>query len=309
MMFPAGRLPRRKTVRRVETSAYIGDKTSQVGWGEAKMRIALVQMSMDESVQSNLEKTVAGMTEAAGNGAELVCFPEIQFSPFFPQFPRGDASRYAMGIDHAIVGALQQACRELGVVAIPNLYLEEGGKRYDASPVFDSNGAILGVSKMVHILQALLFYEQDYYGPSDAGFEVYDTSVGRIGVVICFDRHYPESVRTCALKGATLMVIPTANTKGEPLEFYEWELRVAAAQSGVFIAMCNRVGVEGEMDFCGESIVVDPSGGVVAKADDTEQILYAEIDFDLIEKSRAARPYLKLRRPEFCALHTAESEA
>jgi predicted amidohydrolase len=273
------------------------------------MRIALVQTSMDESMQSNLDKTLAGMAKAAENGADLVCFPQIQFSPFFPQFRGGDASRYAMEIDHPVVQAIQQACGELGLVAIPNLYLEEGGKRYDACPVIESSGDILGVSKMVHILQAPLFYEQDYYTPSDTGFQVYDTSAGRIGVVICFDRHYPESVRACALKGAKLIVIPTANTKGEALEFFEWELRVAARQSGVFMAMCNRVGVEGEMDFCGESLVVDPSGGVVAKADDTEQILHAEIDLDLIEKSRAARPYLKLRRPEFCALHAADTEA
>jgi predicted amidohydrolase len=273
------------------------------------MRIALVQMSMEESMRSNLEKTVAAMTEAAGNGAVVVCFPQIQFSPFFPQFPGGEASRYAVEIDHPMVQAMQQVCKELGVVAVPNLYLEQGGRRYDASPVVDSNGAILGVSKMVHVLQAPFFYEQDYYTPSDSGFQVYDTSAGRIGVVICFDRHYPESIRACALKGAELIVIPTANTKGEPLEFFEWELRVASRQSGVFIAMCNRVGVEGEMHFCGESIVVDPSGSVVAKADDSEQILYAEIDLDLIEKSRAERPYLKLRRPEFCALRAADSEA
>lgn len=264
--------------------------------------IALVQMSMEESVRANLDKAVAALSDATGNGAELVCFPEIQFSPFFPQFSGGDASRYAMEIDHPMVQVMQQACRELGVVAVPNLYLEEGGKRYDACPVIDSNGAILGVSKMVHIVQAPFFYEQDYYAPSDSGFQVYDTSAGRIGVVICFDRHYPESVRACALKGAELMVIPTANTMGEPLDLFEWELRVAARQSGVFIAMCNRVGVEREMDFCGESVVADPTGGVVAKADDREQILYAEIDLDLIEKSREARPYLKLRRAEFCAL-------
>jgi predicted amidohydrolase len=273
------------------------------------MRVALVQMSMDENMQSNAEKTLAAMAEAAGNGVDLVCFPQIQFSPFFPQFPGGDASRYAMEIDHPMVRTMQEACKDLGLVAIPNLYLEEGGKRYDACPVIDSSGYILGVSKMVHILQAPLFYEQDYYTPSDAGFQVYDTSVGRIGVVICFDRHYPESVRACALKGAKLIVIPTANTKGEPLELFEWELRVAARQSGVFMAMCNRVGVEGEMDFCGESLVVNPAGGVVAKADDSEQILYAEIDIDLIEKSRAARPYLKLRRAEFCTLHAANTEA
>jgi N-carbamoylputrescine amidase len=155
---------------------------------------------------------------------------------------------------------------------------------------------------MVHIVQMPQFYEQDYYTPSDSGFQVYETSKGRVGVVICFDRHYPESIRSCALKGAQLVVIPTANVKGEPLEFFEWELKVAAVQSGLFIAMCNRVGLEHEMDFCGQSVLVDPNGVVVARADDTEQILYAAVDLGLIPKAREARPYLRLRRPEFCRL-------
>ena len=101
---------------------------------------------------------------------------------------------------------------------------------------------------------------------------------------------------------AQLIIIPTANTKGEPLEKFEWELRIPAMQNSVFIAMCNRVGVEHDMHFCGESIVVDPNGDVLAKADDTEQILYADIDFGVIHKGRQARPYLELRRPELYAL-------
>ena len=192
-------------------------------------------------------------------------------------------------------------------MAISNLYLEEDGKRYDASPVIERDGTILGVSKMIHIVQAPCFYEQDYYTASDSGFQVYHTSAGRVGVVICFDRHYPESVRTCALKAAQLIVIPTANVKGEPLEFFEWELRVAAAQNSLFIAMCNRVGLEHEMHFCGHSMVVDPSGDAVARADDTEQILYADVDLDLMGKAREARPYLKLRRPEFCRLDSDDA--
>ena len=151
---------------------------------------------------------------------------------------------------------------------------------------------------MVHIVQVPYCYEQDYYAPSNSGFIVYHTSAGKVGVVICFDRHYPESIRTCVLKGADLIVIPTANYKDEPLELYEWELRVPAMQNGVFIAMCNRVGPEGEKHFCGESMVVDPDGEVLEKADDTEQILYADIDFERVHKSREVRPYLRLMRPE-----------
>lgn len=128
---------------------------------------------------------------------------------------------------------------------------------------------------------------------------MFETEFGKIGIVVCFDRHYPESIRTEALKGANLILIPIVNTKAEPSEMFEWELRVQAFQSSVAIAMCNRVGVEGEMFFSGESIVVDENGNVIKKADDTEQILYAEIDLEKLEKVRAQRPYTQLRRTEF----------
>lgn len=261
------------------------------------MKIALVQLMATRSVEENLIKTIQSMREAARNGARLVCFPELQFTPFFPQFPKTDASPYTMSMDTQVIKTIQQTTNELALVTIPNLYLQIDEYRYDASPVFNSDGKILGISKMVHVVQAPFFYEQNYYTPSDTGFLVYETTAGRVGVVICFDRHYPESVRTCTLKGAQIIVIPTANTKDEPLEKYEWEVRIAAMQNNVFIAMCNRVGVEHDMRFCGESIVVDPNGDVVAKADDTEQILYADLDFAVIEKSRIQRPYLDLRRP------------
>ena len=110
---------------------------------------------------------------------------------------------------------------------------------------------------MVHIAQAEQFYEQDYYTPSDEGFKVFDTEFGKIGIVVCFDRHYPESIRTEVLRGADLILIPTVNTKAEPSLMFEWELRVQAFQNSVILAMCNRVGPEGNMCFSGESIVVD----------------------------------------------------
>ncbi len=262
------------------------------------MKIALVQPALSESMDENLNKALISMDEAAAKGAELVCFPEIQFSPFFPQYPGLDVSRYAIPIDHEIVKRIREKCCSLGLVGIPNFYLQEGEHRYDASPVIDADGTLLGISKMVHIVQAPSFFEGDYYTHSDSGFQVYDTAIGKVGVVICFDRHFPESIRSCSLKGTQLIVIPTANTKGEPLEMFEWELRVSAMQNGIYIAMCNRVGIEGEMDFCGQSIVVDPNGDVVVKADDREQILYAELDFEKVGQAQQDRPYLALRRPE-----------
>ena len=128
---------------------------------------------------------------------------------------------------------------------------------------------------------------------------MFDTNFGKIGIVVCFDRHYPESIRTEALMGADLILIPTVNTKSEPSEMFEWELRVQAFQNSVMVAMCNRVGREGEMDFSGESIVVDANGNVVAKAGDQEQILYADIDLSESGKIRRSRPYTSLRRNEW----------
>jgi predicted amidohydrolase len=151
---------------------------------------------------------------------------------------------------------------------------------------------------MVHIAQAEQFYEQDYYAPSDTGFQVFHTEWGKIGIVVCFDRHYPESIRTESLMGAELILIPTVNTKSEPLEMFQWEVRVQAFQNSVAIAMCNRVGTEGQMEFAGESIVTDANGNVVTMADDTEQLLMAEIDLQEASEIRSKKPYTTLRRTE-----------
>ena len=204
----------------------------------------------------------------------------------------------AIGIDDPIVKRFQQKCKALNIMAVPNIYLKEGENHFDASMPIDAKGEILGVSKMVHIVQTKGFFEQDYYTPSDTGFIVYDTPLCKLGIVICFDRHFPESIRTCVLKGAELVIIPTVNTKGEDLEMFEWELRVQAMQNSVFIAMCNRVGIEGEMDFCGESIIIDPTGNVIKKADDSEQLIFADLEINQISKIRKTRQYLNLRRPE-----------
>lgn len=140
---------------------------------------------------------------------------------------------------------------------------------------------------------------KDYYTPSDDGFKVFDTPWGKIGIIICYDRHLPESIRTCTLKGADLILIPTANTKAEPMELFEWEIRVQAMQNQVFIAMCNRVGTEGAMEFAGESLVVSPKGDILVKADDQEQLISCDIHLPDAAALRKQVPYLSTRRPEW----------
>lgn len=262
------------------------------------MKIAMCQMAMGDSPKENLDKSVAALNQSAAAGADIILYPEIQLSHFFPQYQGRDASKHAVTIDGEEVAVFRRACKQAGLIAVPNFYLQENGRYYDTSIFIGADGEVIGKQKMVHIAQAEQFYEQDYYSPSDEGFLVFDTPHGRIGAVICFDRHYPESIRTEALMGADLILIPTANTKAEPSEMFIWELRVQAFQSSVAVAMCNRVGKEDEMDFSGESVAIDASGNVLALGGDGEEIVYAELDLKQSARIRNSRPYTQLRRPE-----------
>ncbi len=263
------------------------------------MKIALCQMKNEGTLRENLQKSIRAMEEAVAQKADLILFPEVQLTEFFPQYPGQDVKQYRVELDSEIVKEFCRASKEYHIMAVPNIFLYENGKTYDASLLIQKDGSIAGVQKMVHVAQAEQFYEQDYYTPSDDGFHVFDTEFGKIGLVICFDRHYPESIRTESLMGADLILIPTVNTKSEPSEMFAWELRVQAFHNSVAVAMCNRVGKEGDMDFSGESIVVDANGDVLDMADDTEQILYAEIDLAKSCEIRNRRPYTTLRKTEW----------
>lgn len=268
------------------------------------MKLAMAQVSMDLDMDTNYHKTLDFIKKA--QGSDLLFFPEIQWTPFFPQYEKKDLKTclnkniedFCLTLEDSRVSKMKELCKEYDMYLSPNLYIEQNNKRYDMSLMINSKGELDGVSKMVHILNAKNFYEKYYYTPSEDGFKVFDTPFGKVGIVICFDRHLPESVRTCALKGAELIIIPTANTKDEPLEMFEWELRVQAYHNNVFIAMCNRVGKEGSMDFAGESIVIDCDGNVVSKSDDKEQLITVDIDLSKCKESRKNRPYITLHRPE-----------
>ena len=262
------------------------------------MRIALAQMKMDPSIEANFRKTLKLIRSAAIKEADLIVFPEIQLTPFFPQSKDLDVSSYVMDYSNPYFKGIKEACREYGVLAVPNLYIEENGKRYDMSILIGDDGNIIGRQKMVHIAQCEHFYEQSYYEPSEEGFFVFETRLGKIGIVVCFDRHYPESIRTESLRGADLIVIPTANTTNEPSELFLWEVRVQAFQNSVNIAMCNRTGVEDQMEFSGESVVCDYNGNLVAQAGSEEELLIADIDIEGASETRMRKPYTSLRRTE-----------
>lgn len=168
------------------------------------MKLALAQMSMQACMEDNLKKTFAFCEKAAGS--DLLFFSEIQLSPFFPQYEKQEVSQYCLTKDSAEIAALKAKAAEHRYYFSPNVYMEQDGKRYDTSLWIDPEGRLVDTAEMVHIAQAKQFYEQDYYAPSEHGFKVFDTPFGKVGIVICYDRHLPESVRTCVLKRAAFVL-------------------------------------------------------------------------------------------------------
>ncbi|MCH9015520.1 MAG: carbon-nitrogen hydrolase family protein [Gemmatimonadetes bacterium] len=265
------------------------------------MKVALIQQTASTDRKANLATGLASFEKAAESGADLVCFAELAFDPFFPQDrAKVDVSHLAEPIPGPMTDAFVSKAAELGVVVVLNMFERGGGHTYDTSPVIDADGKILGKTRMVHIPDYACFHEQDYYTPGDTGAPVYETAVGRVGVAICYDRHYPEYMRALSLAGAELVVVPQAGVVDEwPDDLFEAEMRVAAFQNGYFIALCNRVGLEPKLEFSGESFVCNPEGGVVARAGKgIAEVLMCDLDLSQTKVSHARKLFHANRRPD-----------
>ncbi|HJX26458.1 MAG TPA: nitrilase-related carbon-nitrogen hydrolase [Thermoanaerobaculia bacterium] len=267
------------------------------------MRAALAQLAASPDRAANLARALEVMVEAKQAGADLIAFPEVILDRFFPQVP-GDrkALDLAEPIPGPIANRIAERARQLGLVTVFNLYELDGatGRRFDSSPVYDADGTLLGITRMVHITDYEGFHEQDYYHPGDHGVPVYQTRVGKVGVAICYDRHYPEVMRALGVAGAELVVIPQAGTIGEwPEGLYEAEVRTAAFQNGYFAILANRVGVEGKLHFSGESFAVDPEGTVLARGKSLEEdLVLVDLDLAACATSTARKLFWKHRRAE-----------
>lgn len=272
------------------------------GRGDRPVRVGLVQQHAGADRARNLERALNAMTRAAAAGADLVVFPELAVDRFFPsEAGRTEAAELAEPIPGPTTERVADRARELGLVVVFNLY-ERGddGRAYDASPVIDADGSLLGVTRMVHVADFEGFREKDYYAPGDRGAPVYDTAVGRVGVAICYDRHYPEYMRALGVGGAEIVAIPQAGVEDEwPEGLFEAEVRVAAFQNGYFAALCNRVGTEDGTTFAGGSFVAGPEGEVLGRGDAlTDDLPVIEVDLDRCEGSTARRLFFRDRRPE-----------
>jgi len=265
------------------------------------MKIALIQQHATENVEDNLRRGIEAFHRAAGDGAELIAYAELGFLPFLPQVPATpEAVLWAESIPGPTTEEFSRLSREYGVVTVLNLFEKDGDNTYDASPVIDADGSLLGVTRMVHIMDGLGFHEKGYYTPGETDDFVFQTGKGRVGVAICYDRHFPEYMRHLAVLGAEIVVVPQAGALGEWTEgIFEAELQVAAFQNGYYAALVNRVGREEHLHFSGESFVVDPDGRLLAQAPRGEDaILYADLDLERAAQSTARRFFFRDRRPE-----------
>ncbi len=265
------------------------------------MKIALIQQHCTEDKKSNLQRGLDSARKAAKNGAQIICFAELAFEPFYPQTPANDDKlKLAETIPGPITDSFSEIAKEFGINIILNLYERDGENTFDSSPVIGKDGTLLGITRMIHITEYQCFHEQGYYTPGNISPEVYETEHCKFGVAICYDRHYPEYMRALALKGADIIFIPQAGAVGEwPEGLYEAEIQTAAFQNGYFTALCNRVGKESKLTFAGESFICNPEGKVVARAKEGEdEILYYNIDLKQVKNSHAKQLFFRDRRSE-----------
>ena len=276
--------------------------------------IGLVQMAMSADPAANLEKAIAKVAEARAAGAALVCLPELFRSQYFAQ--REDAALFDLAepVPGPTTEALGRAAQRAGVVVIAPLFERRApGLYHNSAAVIDADGRVVGVYRKMHIPDDPAYYEKFYFTPGDLGFRAFDTRVGRIGTLVCWDQWYPEGARLTALQGAHVLFYPTAigwhpaerDTHGtEQLDAWRTIQRSHAIANGCYVAAVNRVGREHPegaategLDFWGSSFIADPFGTVVAEAPaDREAILLGEVDLARIEEVRRGWPFLRDRR-------------
>jgi predicted amidohydrolase len=260
-----------------------------------KITIALAQITAEEQKEKNLQKGLFLMQKAAKNNARIICFPEISFERFFPQFPaQKEFLRTAESIPGPTTEIFSNHAKKLKITTIINLLEKtEEGLYFDTSPVINAQGQLLGKTRMMHIADMPGFFEKFYYNEGDIPFPIYQIEGIKIGVAICYDRHYPEYIRGLVLKGVHIIFVPQAGEINEPLDMFKIEMQAAAFSNQVYICLVNRVGKEEILTFAGESFIVDPNGKIIAQAGKEEELLLKEIELEEIQKAREKRPYLR----------------
>ena len=291
-----------------------------------KFRVGLVQMSATPDPEKNLERAVDKLHQAAAKGAQIVCLPELFQTQYFCQ--REDASLFDLAepIPGPSTKRLADTARILRITLIASVFEKRApGVYHNTAVLIDADGSLAGMYRKMHIPDDPLYYEKFYFTPGDLGFKAFDTNLGRVGTLVCWDQWYPEGARLTALQGAQVLFYPTAigwhpdeKEQFGAAQHDAWQTiqRAHAIANGVYVAVVNRVGFEdGDirgkkapgkgLEFWGASFLADPFGRVVAEAShDKEEILIGEIDPRVIEDTRRNWPFLRDRRIDSYGLIT-----
>ena len=268
------------------------------------VRSAIVQTTWTGDKESMLDRHEKHARDAAAQGAQVMCFQELFYGPYFCQVQETKYYDYAEAVpDGPTVTRFSALAKELGMVMVLPVYeREQAGFLYNTAAVVDADGTYLGKYRKHHIPQVRGFWEKFYFRPGNVGWPVFDTAVGKVGVYICYDRHFPEGWRALGLAGAEIVFNPSATSRG--LSNYLWKLEqpAAAAANMYFVGAINRVGVEplGDDDFYGTSYFADPRGQLVGEAASghDEELVVRDLDLSLIEEVRNQWAFYRDRRPD-----------
>ena len=268
------------------------------------VRAAIVQAAWTGDQESMVEQHEKYVAEAAAAGTQVMCFQELFNGPYFCQVQEADYYSYAEAIpDGPTTKRFQEIAAKHGMVLVLPMYEEEQpGFLYNTAAVIDADGSYLGKYRKTHIPQVKGFWEKFYFRPGNLGYPVFDTAVGRVGVYICYDRHFPEGWRALGINGAQVVFNPSATSRG--LSAYLWKLEqtASAAANMYFVGAINRVGIEplGDNDFYGTSYFANPRGQFVEDpaSDQKEELVIRDLDFAMIEETRALWAFYRDRRPD-----------
>lgn len=267
---------------------------------------ALLQANWTGDKESMIQKHEQYVHNAAKQGAQFMLFQELFYGPYFCQVQDRQYYSYTELIpDGPTTKRMQALAKETGMVLVVPMYEEDSqtsGIYYNTAAVIDADGKYLGKYRKTHIPNINGFWEKFYFRPGNTGYPVFDTAVGKIGVYICYDRHFPEGARALGLNGAEIVLIPSATSRGLSEHLWRIEQVSHAVANGYYVGTINRVGKEplGENDFYGQSYFVDPQGQFVGAVGDAhnEELLVRSLDLDLIQEVRQTWQWYRDRRPD-----------
>lgn len=280
---------------------------------KSKLIVSAVQQPCNEDRQTNLDFSIEKIREAAAADADLVVLPELHLGPYFCQNEDYNNFSLAQPIPGPTTETLSAVAKEREIVIVSTIFEQRApGLYHNTAVVFDKDGSIAGKYRKMHIPDDPGFYEKYYFTPGDIGFKPIQTSIGKLGVLVCWDQWFPEAARLMALAGAELLIYPTAIgwDPQDPPEEHKRQLdawitiqRSHAVANGIPVISCNRIGFEKAPDsetginFWGNSFIAGPQGEIIAHADESEiKLLTGAIDKERIERVRQIWPYLRDRR-------------